>query len=235
MTTRSYQRNSHAVAYLRCSTDEQRDSGLGLEAQRQAITDTAAELGLPIRSWHADEGLSGGLDVFKRPGLKSAIGSLKRGDILLVSQVDRLGRDMDVVGELRMLVRRRRATIQSAMHAENGSDDSVGIMTRRMQDLMNEQMRLAIKQKTRAALQAKRKRGEAISRFAPFGWREVDGFWIEDRHEQRGLDLARELRKAGHSLRDTATILLRRGYRGRSGRQIAPETLRRALLREEGQ
>ena len=211
------------------------DSGLGLEAQRQAITETATELGLPIRSWHADEGLSGGLDVFKRPGLQTAIGSLKRGDVLLVSQMDRLGRDMDVVGELRMLVRRRRATIRSAMHAENGSDDSVGIMTRRMQDLMNEQMRLAIKQKTRAALRAKRKRGEAISRFAPFGWREVDGFWIEDRHEQRGLDLARELRKAGHSLRDTAAILLRRGYRGRSGGQIAPETLRRALLREEGQ
>ena len=77
-----------AVAYVRCSTEEQRESGLGLEAQCQAITETAAELGLTIRGWFDDEGRSGGLDIYRRPGLLGAIGAIRRGDALIIAKLE---------------------------------------------------------------------------------------------------------------------------------------------------
>ena len=156
MTTTLYRK---AIAYLRVSTDEQADSGLGLEAQRAAIQAAADELGVQIISWHSDEGLSGALDIESRPGLQAAVNSLKRGWVMLVAEISRLARDPDVAGEVRMRVRRKRAEILSAKSAENGSDDAVGTMTRRMTDLVAEQYRLAIRERTRAAMDAKQARG----------------------------------------------------------------------------
>ncbi len=237
MTNASYQpsprdrRPAKAIAYVRCSTEEQRESGLGLEAQRAAITEAADRLELVIRAWHADEGISGAADVFNRPGLLKALSELRRGDVLLVARMDRIARDVDVAGEIRMLVRRRRARITSAAENENGGDDSVSTMTRRMNDLMAEQYRLAVSERTKAALAAKRRRGESVSRFPPYGWHNQDGHWVEDAHEQAGIQLARELRKHGHSYQDVARILFRRGYASRSGTKLTATAVRRALLR----
>ena len=121
-----------AVAYLRVSTDEQADKGLGLEAQRTAIEAAATGLGVRIVSWHSDEGLSGALDIEARPGLRAAVDSLRRGWVLLIAESSRLARDPDIAGEVRMQVRRKRAAILSSKTTENGGDDAVGMMTRRM-------------------------------------------------------------------------------------------------------
>ena len=48
-----------AVAYYRVSTDEQATSGLGLDAQREAVRRYAAAEGLRIVAEHEDAGISG--------------------------------------------------------------------------------------------------------------------------------------------------------------------------------
>jgi len=77
-----------AFGYLRVSTDAQADSGLGLEAQRSAITAAAARLGLDLGDVFTDAGLSGALELEDRPGLFAAVNALKRGDTLLVAKRD---------------------------------------------------------------------------------------------------------------------------------------------------
>ena len=56
-----------AFGYLRCSTTEQRESGLGLSAQRNAIESAAKREGLAVAEWFADEGVSGASTIDKRP------------------------------------------------------------------------------------------------------------------------------------------------------------------------
>src|SRR4051794_29844338 len=83
-----------AFGYLRVSTDQQADSGLGLEAQRGAVLKTAERLDLPLTDVFTDAGLSGALDLEDRPSLFAAVQALKRGDVLIVAKRDRIGRDL---------------------------------------------------------------------------------------------------------------------------------------------
>ena len=78
---------SASIAYLRVSTDEQANSGLGLDAQLDAII---AAVGQPDAIYR-DEGYSGSDP--KRPALMDAIDALSAGDVLVVAKRDRLARD----------------------------------------------------------------------------------------------------------------------------------------------
>ena len=71
-----------AYGYLRVSTEGQSDSGLGLEAQRVAITAAAARHQLALSDVFTDAGLSGALELADRPGLFAAVHALKRGDVI---------------------------------------------------------------------------------------------------------------------------------------------------------
>ena len=78
-------------AYQRVSTREQAESGLGLDAQREAIERWAARSGHDL-IWYVDAGESGrSLD---RPGVTRLLADLRRGDILVVSKLDRISRSL---------------------------------------------------------------------------------------------------------------------------------------------
>jgi site-specific DNA recombinase len=76
-----------AVAYLRVSTDEQAQSGLGLEAQAHACRQWAAREGFDLAGPFADD-VSGAAPLDRRPGLLDAIAALGQGDHLLMAKRD---------------------------------------------------------------------------------------------------------------------------------------------------
>jgi DNA invertase Pin-like site-specific DNA recombinase len=79
------------VAYYRVSTDEQGQSGLGLEAQQEAIQSLAASRGWHIRSHHTEVESGKRAD---RPVLAQAIAEARNvGATLVVAKLDRLSRD----------------------------------------------------------------------------------------------------------------------------------------------
>ena len=84
--------SGHRRPYVRVSTDEQRRSGLGIEAQESSIRQAAARHGYTLAAIQRDEGISGNKALDHRPGLLSAIAALKRGDVLIVAKRDRLSR-----------------------------------------------------------------------------------------------------------------------------------------------
>src|SRR5437764_1306819 len=100
------------------------------------------------------------------PSCQCAPGS----DLLLVAKRDRLGRDVIEVAMIERLITKRGARIVSAAGEGTENDDPSGILMRRLIDSFAEYERLIIRARTRAALAAKRRRGERISRFAPFGY-----------------------------------------------------------------
>jgi DNA invertase Pin-like site-specific DNA recombinase len=58
----------HAINYLRVSSEEQADSGLGLEVQRQRIAAYCALKGLRLAKEFEDPEVSGGKPLASRPG-----------------------------------------------------------------------------------------------------------------------------------------------------------------------
>jgi DNA invertase Pin-like site-specific DNA recombinase len=66
----------NAIIYLRMSTDEQAESGLGLEAQEATARKWCEAKGRKVVAVHRDEGVSGTVPADKRSGLTSALASL---------------------------------------------------------------------------------------------------------------------------------------------------------------
>jgi DNA invertase Pin-like site-specific DNA recombinase len=224
---------ARAFAYLRVSTDKQADSGLGLDAQQASVTAAAARLGLALVSVFTDAGTSGSLSIEDRPVLLDAVSALRRGDVLIVAKRDRLGRDVIAVAMIERLIAKRGARLVSAAGEGTESDDPSGVLMRRLIDSFAEYERLIIASRTRSALAAKRRRGERISRFAPYGFEFAsDGRTLEpDSHEQQTLHAIREHRAAGLTFQAIAETLNRSGSRTRSGSHWRFEYVRDVLKR----
>lgn len=81
------------VGYVRVSTEEQHTSGVGLDAQRAAITAECERRGWTLLRIEQDV-LSG--SSMKRPGLQTALAACRSGEAnaLIVSKLDRLSRSI---------------------------------------------------------------------------------------------------------------------------------------------
>ena len=93
MTTRAVPTTSiAATGYLRVSTAEQGDSGLGLAAQEAAIRDECERRGWTLNGLYVD--VASGKSTAGRPQLAAALEALDRGeaDVLVVLRLDRLAR-----------------------------------------------------------------------------------------------------------------------------------------------
>jgi DNA invertase Pin-like site-specific DNA recombinase len=80
------------IGYLRVSTAEQADSGLGLEAQEHAIREAATRRGWDLTHVYRDAGRTGA--NLKRKGIKDALRTLAQGkaDGIVVAKLDRVSR-----------------------------------------------------------------------------------------------------------------------------------------------
>jgi DNA invertase Pin-like site-specific DNA recombinase len=90
------------IAYYRVSTDGQGRSGLGLEAQRDAVTKFAAGESLEIAGEFIEVETGKGADALeKRPQLSAALRKAKQlGAHIVVSKLDRLSRDVHFISGL---------------------------------------------------------------------------------------------------------------------------------------
>ena len=93
-----------AVSYLRVSTAQQGKSGLGLEAQRQAVQAFATAHGFTIADEFVEVETGKGSDALdRRPQLAAALQAarkLGRGTPVLVAKLDRLSRDVAFIAGL---------------------------------------------------------------------------------------------------------------------------------------
>ena len=221
-----------AILYLRVSTDEQAESGAGLKAQTDACLALAKREGWETGKLYADEGLSGAMGLDKRPALLEAVSALGAGDVLMVAKRDRLGRDPIVVAMIEASVARAGARIVSAAGEGTENDDPSSVLMRRMIDAFAEYERLIIKARTRAALAAKKSRGERVGQI-PYGKRLEAGRLVDDEEEVRHLLWMQTLAHAGHSPRFIAKWLNASRVPTKNSRdRWSPVTVQRLLKRE---
>jgi DNA invertase Pin-like site-specific DNA recombinase len=219
----------NVAIYTRVSTDEQAATGLGLAAQVAACESFAAKAGHSITACHTDAGVSGAAGLEDRPGLMAAIAGLRRGDALVIAKRCRLGRDQMAILMIEKAVARKGAVILSADGVGNGDDPASQLM-KGMVDQFGIYERAMIRSRTKAALAAKRRACELAGE-VPFGWMADDnGRLIEVADEQAILRIIGELRQAGVSLRQIATILTEAGHRTKKGNAAWSHTTVKSIL-----
>jgi DNA invertase Pin-like site-specific DNA recombinase len=156
--------NGKFVSYLRVSTDRQGQSGLGLEAQRRAVTDflnggawkLVAEF-VEVESGAKDD----------RPKLAQALALARaHGARLVIAKLDRLSRDAHFLIGLQ-----KGGVSFVAADMPEANNLTVGIMA-----LVAQQEREAISRRTREALAAAKVRGVKLG-----GWRGKHVPTAEDR------------------------------------------------------
>ena len=152
------------VGYVRVSTEEQADSGAGLQAQRAALVAEAARRGFDLVHVFEDAGASGKA-ISGRPGLTAALEAVETGqaDGLVVAKLDRLSRSLLDFTELMEHSRRRRWTL---IALDLGVDTSTpaGEMLANVLAVFAQFERRLIGQRTREALAVKREQGVRLGR-----------------------------------------------------------------------
>lgn len=215
-----------AVAYLRCSTHRQ---DLSPHAQRKAIQRWASAKGIDVVEVFEDRGVSGGRPVDKRPGLLAAIEALRMhgAGVLVVAKRDRLARDVLTAALVERLCERHGARLQSADGTGNGDSPEEQLL-RTMIDAFAAYERALIGARTKAALAAKKARGERVGG-VPYGYRDEGGVLVKDEAEQVAVTRARELHAEGQSLRAIGRTLVAEGYGPRNGKRWHVQVLSRLL------
>lgn len=155
-------RPTRAVIYCRVSTDEQADSGLGLglEAQEAACRAWAAYRGVEVIAVVADV-CSGAVLPTDRPEFREGLNLLEhsRGDCLVSAKLDRVTRSSRGLVDVLDLA----ADVAFALVLLDPEVDTTSPAGRFMVGILAEVAALErelIRERTRAALAAKRQRGE---------------------------------------------------------------------------
>jgi DNA invertase Pin-like site-specific DNA recombinase len=207
------------VTYIRVSTAKQGRSGLGMEAQREALARFAEAEGFAaIREFIEVETGKGADALDRRPQLAAALAYARRQKCpVAVAKLDRLSRDVHFISGLM-------AHRVPFLVAELGPDVDPFIL--HLFAALAEKERAMISARTRAALKAAKGRGVKLgspklreARKAAHASLRA----IADRYAANVLPIIREAQKAGAtSLREIAEVLNARGVQtARGGRWYA--------------
>jgi DNA invertase Pin-like site-specific DNA recombinase len=210
-----------AVAYCRVSSQEQGRSGLGLDAQRVAITAFAvANPDLEVAEWfnEVESGKRVSDTLAARPVLAAALSMAKqlKGPII-VSRLDRLSRDVHFISGL--MVHKTRFIVTAL-----GRD--VEDFMLHIHAAVAEKERALISERTRAALAALKARGVKLGSGHPERGAAVNRT-LAVAHDAEILAVA----GATGTLAERAAALNAAGYRTRMGCQFSAKTLSRMLKR----
>ena len=215
------------VGYVRVSTEDQ---ALGPVGHPAALARWCAANGAELVAVFEDIGVSGGADLDKRPGLLSALSALRShgAAVLMVAKRDRLARGMGLALAIEGLAGEAGARIATADGDTGDDDDDASFIRRRFDDLFAEVERRKIRARTRAALAVKKSRGERVGSI-PYGYQlAADGRTLEaNAAELRAVELVRELRGEGLTLRAIAARLEAAGCVPRGGAKWHPDTVAR--------
>jgi DNA invertase Pin-like site-specific DNA recombinase len=221
-----------AIGYVRVSSEEQADSGLGLQAQRQRIIAFCEMKGLRLADVYEDAGVSAGKPLSSRPSGSRLLHAARRGKVVVVvAKLDRLFRS--VADAASVIADFGKKGIELVAIAE-GFDmtNPYGRAMAQMASVFAELERAMIRERTKSAMDVKRSRGERISGHAPFGWDfGPDSHLVENPREQTVIARMRRLRAEGLSYRSIAARLDGEGILPKRGRRWIHTAVKSILTR----
>ncbi|MGP5105196.1 recombinase family protein [Pseudomonas helleri] len=173
------------LAYVRVSTEDQ-----STEAQRHAIAQLHN-----VEHWFADEATSGATKAMQRPGFAELFKFARKGDTLIVSAIDRLGRDtIDLLETVEALKTKGVAVVSMREGFDLSSPIGKAMLT--MLAAVAELERSNIKARQMAGIARARATGQKlgapkkIDDTAVSTWRKANSATIQETAEQFGISIA---------------------------------------------
>lgn len=216
-----------AYGYIRVSTEGQATDGVSLDAQRAKVAAWADLNGYELAGIFEDAGISG--TKADRPGLAAALAAVGKGDALVVYSLSRLARSTRHTLDISERLDKAGADLVS-LSERIDTTSAAGRMVFRMLAVLAEFERDQISERTSAALQYKKTKGERIGA-VPYGYTlAADNVTLElNDAEQAVMTEAKKLKAAGLSLRKVAAELARRGFYARNGAQFEASQIQRMV------
>jgi DNA invertase Pin-like site-specific DNA recombinase len=151
--------------YRRVSTEEQAQSGAGLDAQAACIAATVEGRSWNLVETFTDEGVSGGTEPARRPALSEALDVLDAGkaDVLIVAKLDRLSRSVATVAHLLDRAERRGWRV-IILDADVDTTSASGRLVANVLGSVAEWERAIIRERTKDALAARKAAGMRLGR-----------------------------------------------------------------------
>ena len=168
-----------AIGYGRKSFDDPENRTSSVDDQELFARNYAAQHDFDFVRFEGDNGITGA--TMERPGLQAALSALKAGEaeILIIEDVDRLGRDQEHLSYMRKLFTAFNVTVHTV--AAGQLDD----LTFSFKSIIGEQQRLRIAYTTRRGLKAKATRGGATGGKILGYQKEVTGLDAQGRQTDR--------------------------------------------------
>ena len=216
---------TEAVAYYRVSTAKQGQSGLGLEAQRDAVMTFARARGLTIVAEFTE--VETGTGKRNRPQLAAALAETsKRGARLIIAKLDRLARNVHFLTGLQDA-----HVAFTAVDVPEADEFTVQILA-----AVAQREAKLISTRTRDALAAAKRRGVKLGKpenltparaaLGPAAMRATAAAAYVKLNNYITV-----MRDGGGTLRDVAAQLNADGYRTRTGAQFTAMTVKRMIDR----
>jgi DNA invertase Pin-like site-specific DNA recombinase len=222
-----------AIGYIRVSTEDQAREGVSLGNQKSKILAYCELKDLELTEIIEDAGISA--KNLNRPGVKRVIelASKKKVDAVVVYKLDRMFRStVDALETTRKFDK-----LGVSFHSIQETLDTRSALGRFFFTLtagLAEMERGIIGERTRAALQHKRAKGEKTGGDVPFGYDldPVTRLLVESETEQKAIRLIRRLKTKGYSLRSICRELEAEGHRTKTGKDTwNPKTVSMILKR----
>jgi DNA invertase Pin-like site-specific DNA recombinase len=217
------------ISYLRVSTSKQGRSGLGIEAQREAIARFAATEGRELVAEFVEvETGKGGDTLERRPKLAEALSNARKAKAaVIVAKLCRLSRDVAFISGLM-------AQKVPFIVAELGADADSFML--HIYAALAEKERALIAERTKAALAQKKSRGEALGNRTNLQEAQAKGVATNrqaaDAFAANVLPIVREIQAAGLTThRAIAHALNQRGVRTARGGDWHDSTVRNLIAR----
>lgn len=181
--------------YLRVSSDKQ-----DYNNQKVGVDDLARRNGWTIDKYILDDGVSGTVAAKKRNLGKQLLPNLKEGDIIICSELSRLGRKLLMIMTLLQYIMERKATVYTVKDNFVLGDNIQAMVLAFAFGLAAQIERDMISQRTKEALARKKAEGVVLGR--PIGKKSSP-----DKYKLSGKEvLIKELLKNGTSKRKIAKI-----------------------------
>jgi len=221
--------DTKAVAYIRVSTARQGRSGLGIEAQRDAVRRFAAAEAIELVAEFVEVETGKGSDALdRRPQLAASLSAARRADCpVIVAKLDRLSRDVAFIAGLM-------AQRVPFVVAELGADPDPFML--HLWAALAEKERAMIGQRTRDALARAKANGKRLGNRTNLAEAQASGRQVQvDQALARAANLLpviREIQAAGcPTLREIAAVLNRRGIQTPRGGAWTAMAVKRVIDR----
>ncbi len=220
--------NVSVFGYIRVSTDEQDKSGLGLESQKSKIISYCDLYNLELIDIFHDARSGKNLN---RPGLKNILSRLNQNESgIVISKLDRLTRSVKDMGTLLEGYFIKKYTLH-VVDEKIDTGTASGIMMVNILMSVAQWERETISERTRAALQVKKDRGEKTGGLIPYGYDCKNGVLFENIYEKYIINDILNLKNIGYSFQKIADQLNDAGHKTKTNKKWQWHSIRKIYMK----